>query len=103
MVDRREVMDGYILDYEWDGTTATRRILQPKGRATKLLNMELRKEDLGETMMGKWAFSMDELDRVHVARLFPGIDADNAEDKDKEWKRFARSPLSKPYRVQEKL
>lgn len=96
-------IDGFVHAYEWDGFNVTRAEFEPKGKATKELNKEIRKYDLDETSAGKWVLSMDELDRKHVAKLFPGIDALDPEDRNKEWRRFLVSPLSEPYRVQRKF
>lgn len=99
MADWQRIGD-IVHAYEWDGFTVTRAEYQPKGRATKQFNQELQKMDLQESQLGKWALQMDELDRKHVAKLFPGIDAHDREDRNKEWRRFLKSPLSAPYRVQ---
>lgn len=97
-------LDNFVHAYEWDGFTVTRAEFEPKGRATKELNKELRKYDLKDNKhMGKWALSMDELDRKHVGKLFPGINSLDREDRNKEWRRFLKSPLSEPYRVQRKF
>ena len=87
--------------YEWDGFTVTRAEYSPASLQAKRWNQEARKIDLkGDDQLGKHALSMSELDRKHVARPFPGIDAPTAEDRNKEWRRFLASPLSEPYRVQ---
>lgn len=102
-IDKREYVDGYVLGYEWDGTTVTRGIMQPKIAQTLALNSELRKTHIPASSMGRWALSMDELDRKAVSRLFPEVDAPDPEIRSKAWKRFFASPLSEPYRVRDKI
>lgn len=102
-IDRREYVDGYVIGYEWDGTTVTRGIMQPKIRETLELNKRLRNEHIPASHMGRWALSMDELDRKAVSKLFPDVDAPDPETRAKAWRRFFASPMSEPYRVRDKL
>ena len=103
-IDRREYVDGYVIGYEWDGTTVTRGIMQPKIAQTLELNKELRKEHIpASPLLGRWALSMDELDRKAVSRLFPDVDAPDPAIRSKAWRQFFASPLSEPYRVRSKL
>lgn len=102
-VDRWEREGEYVIGYEWDGLTVTRGIWQPRARATLELNKELRKEELPSGPQGLWCLSMNEIDRKTIAKLFPGIDAPDRDERNREWRRFMASPLSEPYRVRAKI
>ena len=84
----------------------TRTWWDTEGPALREHNSELRKaEGLGEDAMGgligRWALSMNELDRYTVGKMFPGINSFDAEERSKEWVRFLKSPLSAPYKVRD--
>ena len=100
-IDRREITpEGYLFDYEWEDEKITRRFSQPRSYYTKLHNAELRKHDVPrETAMGRPALSLDEVDRYTIAKLFPGINSFDPQERSQAWKTFIKSPLSEPYRV----
>ncbi len=97
---------GYIIDYEFDGLDngkLSRTFWQPHSLEVKLHNKELRKDSQfgADSLVGRWALSMDEIDRYTIGKLFPGINSLDAEERAQEWRRFLRSPLSEPYKVRE--
>lgn len=104
-IDRRiTTPEGYLLDFEWDGETVVRRFTEPKSYHTKVHNAELRKSEVPrETVLGRPALSMDEVDRYTIAKLFPGINSADTQERSREWRRFIASPLSEPYRVIENV
>ena len=102
-VERWEREGEFLIGYEWDGYTVTRGIFQPRAAATLELNKELRKTTLSDGPVGRWALSMNDIDRRALARLFPDINSPDAELRTKAWKRFMASPLSEPYKVRDKV
>lgn len=48
---------------------------------------------------GRVAMRIPEFDYPFICAMFPGLKSRNNEERHREWQRFAKSPLSEPYRV----
>ncbi len=102
-IDHKELVDGYLLEYEWDDMRVTRRLSQPGSDRTLENNAQLRKDPLPDGELGRWALSMNELDRMLIATWFPDIDSLDGELRHKAWRKFMADSRSQPYRVREHI
>ena len=71
-----------------DGVRRIREGVDPKPKTLG------RHEGFGAVML-----SIPEFDYPFIRAMFPDIASQDAEIKTKAWKKFARSPLSEPYRI----
>lgn len=102
-IDKQELIDGFLFQYEWDGSTVTRKLSQPGSDLVLANNAQLRKDPLKDGELGRWALSMDEIDRMQVAVWYPDINSHDSQDRHNAWRTFMNDSRSLPYRVREKI
>lgn len=102
-IDRIDLVDGYKFEYEWDGLEVTRRLSQPGSDLVLENNAQLRKDPLKDGDLGRWALSMEEIDRMQVAVWFPDINSHDSQERHNAWRKFMNDGRSLPYRVREHI
>lgn len=82
----------------------------PKRRAILESNYKMREGIDGAPVnfgsdggFGRVQFRIPEFDFPFIQAMFPDMKSQDATERTKAWQRFARSPLSEPYKVERKI